>query len=150
LLETGADPRHLELEITESVAMVGAQNLLETFAALKSRGIKLAIDDFGTGFSSLSYLDRLPVDRIKIDKSFVSALDAGHRGERVAEMMIPLGRQLGMKVLAEGVETRAQIERLMALNCDEGQGYLWARPMPLADLLQWLQQRVNLPHPTTS
>jgi diguanylate cyclase (GGDEF)-like protein len=150
LLETGTDPRHLELEITESVAMVGAQAILETFAALKSRGIKLAIDDFGTGFSSLSYLDRLPVDRIKIDKSFVSALDTGLRGERVAEMMIPLGRQLGMKVLAEGVETEHQIARLRALNCDEGQGYLWARPMPLADLLHWLQQRANLQHPTIS
>lgn len=145
LADSGTRPQDLELEITESVAMIGATSIEEMFAALKSRGVGLAIDDFGTGFSSLSYLDRLPADRIKIDRSFVWALDSGQRGERIAEMVIPLGRQLGMKVLAEGVESQQQVERLKALGCDEGQGYLFAKPLPLEDVKQWIGIRRGAP-----
>ena len=108
--------------------------------AIKQRGISVAIDDFGTGYSSLSYLDRLPADRIKIDRSFVNALGVGERGARIAEMVIPLGRQLGMKVLAEGIETEEQAARLRRLGCHEAQGYLYARPMRLPDLLGWLAE----------
>ncbi len=136
---TGAKPDELELEITESVAMMGGGAIAEVFAALKARGVGLAIDDFGTGFSSLSYLDQLPADRIKIDRAFVQSLDCGERGGRIAEMVIPLGRSLGMQVIAEGVETARQAECLRALGCDEAQGYLFARPMPLPDLLQWVR-----------
>ena len=144
LVDCGVAPDRLELEVTESVAIMGAEMVESIFAALKTRGISLAIDDFGTGFSSLSYLDRLPADRIKIDRAFVNALDSGERGTRgarIAEMVVPLGHRLGMKVLAEGVETEAQVVRLRELGCDEVQGYLYARPMPLADLLAWLAQR---------
>lgn len=139
LQATGAKPQELELEITESVAMMGGSAIADILSALKARGVGLAIDDFGTGFSSLSYLDQLPVDRIKIDRSFVQSIDCGERGGRIAEMVIPLGRSLGMQVIAEGVETAQQAERLRALGCDEAQGYLFARPMPLPDLLQWVQ-----------
>ena len=124
--------------------MMGAESIVEIFSALKKRGIALAIDDFGTGFSSLAYLDQLPADRIKIDRSFVTALETGQRGARIAEMVIPLGRKLGMKVLAEGIENTWQAERLKELGCDEGQGYLYAKPMPLPDVLQWVKARLEL------
>lgn len=143
LRETGARPQDLELEITESVAMMGSDCVEQIFTALKARGIALAIDDFGTGFSSLSYLERLPADRIKIDRAFVTALEQGQRGARIAEMIVPLGRQLGMKVLAEGVENEQQLAQLLALGCDEGQGYLFARPLPLAEVLQWVDEKLK-------
>ena len=144
LADSGMPANRLELEVTESVAIIGAELVEQYFEALKRRGIAIAIDDFGTGFSSLSYLDRLPADRIKIDRAFVNALDNGDpgaRGARIAEMVVPLGRRLGMKVLAEGVETEAQAERLRELGCDDVQGFLFARPMMLADLKAWLAER---------
>jgi len=137
LTDSGVDPRNLELEITESAAALGLDQVAGLVKSIRARGIAVAIDDFGTGFSSLSYLDRLAVDRLKIDRAFVRTLDDGSSG-RVTEMIVPLGRHLGMKVLAEGVETRAQLERLRALGCDEIQGYLIAKPMPLPELEQWL------------
>ena len=144
LTDTAMPANRLELEVTESVAIIGAELVEQYFHALKQRGIGIAIDDFGTGFSSLSYLDRLPADRIKIDRAFVTALDNGDpgaRGARIAEMVVPLGRRLGMKVLAEGVETEAQAARLRELGCDDVQGFLFARPMMLADLKVWLAGR---------
>ncbi|MEW6514902.1 MAG: EAL domain-containing protein [Pseudomonadota bacterium] len=134
-------PELVELEITESVALLGADSVARLLQGVKQRGISIAIDDFGTGYSSLSYLDRLPADRIKIDRSFVNALHAGERGARIAEMVIPLGNQLGLRVLAEGIETAEQAARLRQLGCHEAQGYLYARPMPLPDLLVWLSER---------
>lgn len=141
LADSGIPAQALELEVTESVAILGAEAVEQIFYALKTRGISLAIDDFGTGFSSLSYLDRLPADRIKIDRSFVNALESGNRGARIAEMVIPLGKQLGMKVLAEGVETESQAQKLRDLGCAEVQGFLYAKPMPLDEILPWLEER---------
>lgn len=141
LQDTGAPPQCLELEITESVAVMGMERVADVLRQIKARGIAVAIDDFGTGFSSLSYLDRLPADRLKIDRAFVSSLDSGQSGARIAEMIVPLGHQLGMKVIAEGVESDGQARILRDMGCDEAQGYLFARPMLLADLLPWLQQR---------
>lgn len=140
LSETAFPPRQLELEITESVAIKGAEVVEGLLLALRSRGIAIALDDFGTGFSSLSYLDRLPADRIKIDRCFVEALTSGVRGARIAELVIPLGNTLGMTVLAEGVETEIQAARLRDLGCHEAQGFLYARPVPLTELLVWLDQ----------
>lgn len=141
LLDTGTPPENLELEITESVAVMGMERVADLLRQIKARGIAVAIDDFGTGFSSLSYLDRLPADRLKIDRAFVSSLDSGRLGARIAEMIVPLGHQLGMKVLAEGVETEAQADILRKLGCDEAQGYLYARPMVIEELGPWLAQR---------
>ena len=139
-------PGHcLELEITESVAVMGLERVSALLQQIRSRGIAIAIDDFGTGFSSLSYLDRLPADRLKIDRAFVSALDSGEAGARIAEMIVPLGRRLGMQVLAEGVETEAQAAALRLLGCDEVQGYLYGRPMPLEDLWGWLAAHGGAP-----
>jgi diguanylate cyclase (GGDEF)-like protein len=134
----GLPPQCLELEVTESVAVMGLERAVDLLQQVKDRGIAVAIDDFGTGFSSLSYLDRLPADRLKIDRAFVSALDLGAAGARIAEMIVPLGKRLGMQVLAEGVETPAQAEALLQLGCDEVQGYLYGRPMPLDSFMAWL------------
>lgn len=131
----------LELEVTESVAIMGLNFVEEALTALRQRGISVAIDDFGTGYSSLSYLGRLPANRLKIDHSFVWAMDSGKGGVNIPEMVVPLGRQLNMKVIAEGVETEAQAERLRTIGCDEVQGYLYAKPMPLEELLDWLRTR---------
>jgi EAL domain-containing protein (putative c-di-GMP-specific phosphodiesterase class I) len=141
LRDSGMPPESLELEITESVAVMGMERVAALLRQIKERGIAVAIDDFGTGFSSLSYLDRLPADRLKIDRAFVMSLDSGRLGARIAEMIVPLGHQLGMQVLAEGVETEAQAEILRKLGCDEAQGYLYAKPMLIEDLGPWLAQR---------
>ena len=140
LRDEGVDAGLVELELTESVAVMGADQLESLLQRVRALGVTLAIDDFGTGYSSLSYLDRLPADRIKIDRSFVQVLNTRTRGARIAELVVPLGQQLGLAVLAEGVETQEQAEFLRALGCDEAQGFLYARPMPLEDLRVWLAQ----------
>jgi EAL domain-containing protein (putative c-di-GMP-specific phosphodiesterase class I) len=145
LRDTGMPPECLELEITESVAVMGMERVADVLGQIKARGIAVAIDDFGTGFSSLSYLDRLPADRLKIDRAFVVSLDSGRLGARIAEMIVPLGHQLGMQVLAEGVENETQAALLRSLGCDEAQGYLYAKPMRLEDLVPWLAQRMGKP-----
>jgi EAL domain-containing protein (putative c-di-GMP-specific phosphodiesterase class I) len=127
------------LEVTESVAMTGADHVREVLSRLKALGVTIAIDDFGTGFSSLSYLDRLPVDRLKIDKSFVSTINGNTEGARIAEMVVDLGRKLGLTVIAEGVETAPQAGLLQRVGCHEGQGYLYGRPLPAEGLLDWLR-----------
>ena len=131
LRDTGIAPECLELEITESVAVMGMERVANVLRQIKARGIAVAIDDFGTGFSSLSYLDRLPAD------------DSGRLGARIAEMIVPLGHQLGMQVLAEGVENENQANLLRQLGCDEAQGYLFGKPMLLEDLVPWLAQRMG-------
>jgi diguanylate cyclase (GGDEF)-like protein len=134
-------PAQLELEITESVAVIGLDRLAALLAQIRERGVGVAIDDFGTGFSSLSYLDRLPADRLKIDRAFVDLLATDRPGARIARMIVPLGHQLGMRVLAEGVETADQARALREMGCDEVQGYAVARPMDLDQLQQWLRGR---------
>ncbi len=143
LLESGIDAAKLELEITESAAIQGVEFMQTILSELKERKISIAIDDFGTGYSSLYYLDRLSVDRLKIDRSFINLIGTNKPGMRITEMVIPLGRQLGMKVLAEGAENRDQIRRLKQLGCDEVQGYYFARPMVFEELLAWLTQPID-------
>lgn len=138
LQSSGIDPATLELEVTESVSILGYDEMHQCLSDFRARGVEVAIDDFGTGYSSLSYLDRLPANRLKIDRAFINAMTIGGTGPRIAEMVIPLGRQLGMKVLAEGVETEVQATLLREMGCHEAQGYLFARPMPFPDLLDWL------------
>ncbi|MBV8621218.1 MAG: EAL domain-containing protein [Curvibacter sp.] len=135
----------LELEVTESVAIVGMERVATLMREIRSRRVAVAIDDFGTGFSSLSYLDCLPADRLKIDRAFVNLLETDRPGARIARMIVPLGHQLGMKVLAEGVETESQARLLREMGCDEAQGYLYGRPMPLPDLFSWLQTHAPRP-----
>ncbi|MCX9156974.1 EAL domain-containing protein [Niveibacterium sp. 24ML] len=138
LADTGATPSLIELEITESMAMEDADFVARTLNQLGELGVKVAVDDFGTGFSSLSYLQRLRVDRLKIDKAFVQGLCSDPRGRQIPEMVIQLGKRLGLAVIAEGVEDIEQANTLVSLGCYEAQGYLYARPMEPAALYKWL------------
>ncbi|TFW17497.1 putative bifunctional diguanylate cyclase/phosphodiesterase [Duganella callida] len=136
--DTGAPPEHIELEITESMAMEEPDLLIKMLAQIKQTGVSIAIDDFGTGFSSLSYLQRLQIDRLKIDRAFVTEITGSARGSSIAEMVIQLGRNLGLAVIAEGVEDERQAQILHTLGCPLAQGFLFARPMTATALNGWL------------
>ncbi len=138
LEDTKAPPEFVELEITESMAMEEPDLLIKMLAQIKHTGVSIAIDDFGTGFSSLSYLQRLQVDRLKIDRAFVTEITGSARGSSIAEMVIQLGRNLGLSVIAEGVEDERQAQILQALGCPLAQGFLFARPMASTVLTDWL------------
>jgi EAL domain-containing protein (putative c-di-GMP-specific phosphodiesterase class I) len=134
LRETGLPPRYLELEITESVAMHDASRTTATLHALRHLGIQLSIDDFGTGFSSLAYLRRFPLDKLKIDQSFVRNLGTDEHDATIAHTVILLGQSLKLRVIAEGVETLEQLTILRRLGCQEMQGYYFSRPVPATDI----------------
>ena len=138
LADTGAPPEFVELEITESMAMEEPDMLIKMLAQIKQTGVSIAIDDFGTGFSSLSYLQRLQIDRLKIDRAFVTEITNSARGSSIAEMVVQLGRNLGLAVIAEGVEDERQAQILENLGCPLGQGFLFARPMTATALAGWL------------
>ncbi|MGV7206594.1 putative bifunctional diguanylate cyclase/phosphodiesterase [Oxalobacteraceae bacterium A2-2] len=138
LEDTQAPPEFIELEITESMAMEEPDLLIRMLAQIKQTGVSIAIDDFGTGFSSLSYLQRLQIDRLKIDRAFVTEITGSARGSSIAEMVIQLGRNLGLSVIAEGVEDERQAQILLDLGCPHAQGFLFARPMTAQALDSWL------------
>ncbi|MGB0945663.1 MAG: bifunctional diguanylate cyclase/phosphodiesterase [Pseudoalteromonas marina] len=140
LLKYGVDPKNIELEVTESVVMDELDTVINTLRELKALGIEVAIDDFGTGFSSLSYIQSLPIDRLKIDRSFIKDLNNGDTGA-VAGLVISLGAKLGLKTIAEGVETQEQAKFLKDLGCDEVQGFMYAKPMPENKLLEFISKR---------
>ncbi len=135
LTRTGLPAEHLTLEITESALMTDASAALDVLSALKELGVLLAIDDFGTGYSSLSYLQRFPLDILKVDRSFVEELGVSSEGETIVAAVIRLAHALGLKVVAEGVETTGQLEILRSLQCDLAQGYLFSRPLPAAEIV---------------
>jgi diguanylate cyclase (GGDEF)-like protein/PAS domain S-box-containing protein len=128
----------LQLEVTESAIMKDPERVLVTLTQLRAMGIELFIDDFGTGYSSLGYLKRLPVHAVKIDKSFVLDMATNHDSNVIVESTVTLGHHLGLKVIAEGVETLIAYDRLTRLGCDEAQGYYMARPMPASQFAAWL------------
>ena len=132
LMETDCNPHMLELEITESTVMQNTEYVIETFNRIKQLGLRLAIDDFGTGYSSLSNLKRLPLDKIKIDQSFVRDLPADLDDAAIANAIYAMAQSLGFSVIAEGVETHAQADFLSAMGCEEGQGYLYSEPVTMA------------------
>jgi len=138
-------PALLTLELTESGFIDDAERALRMLDALRTLGVKLSIDDFGTGYSSLSLLARMPVQEVKIDRSFVQALESDPEFLAVVRSAIDMGHNLGLAVVAEGIETASSAERLRALHCDVGQGYLYAQPLPLAELDQWLLGRERVP-----
>jgi EAL domain-containing protein (putative c-di-GMP-specific phosphodiesterase class I) len=140
LEDCGVDGRNIELEITESMAMEDADLVLRVLAEIKQLGFSVAIDDFGTGFSSLSQLRQLQVDRLKIDRAFVQEAQTSTAGSTIAQMVVNLGRGLGLTVIAEGIETEEQRQYLIGLGCHEGQGWLFARPMPGEDLEAWMKR----------
>ncbi|HEX5340455.1 MAG TPA: EAL domain-containing protein [Gammaproteobacteria bacterium] len=138
VLEMGLAPHTLVLEITESVMMSDPEQVQEIFAQLHALGVDIAVDDFGTGYSSLSYINTYRVDYLKIDRSFVSGLPADADQATIARAIIAMARHLGIKVIAEGVETRAQHALLCELGCEQGQGFLYARPQLPAAVSQML------------
>lgn len=134
LAQAGLDPAFLELELTESFVMHDAERINVAMKSLKTLGVDIAVDDFGTGYSSLSYLKRFPVDRLKVDKSFVRDIDSDPDDAAIVRAIITLGHALGLKVVAEGVETLAHLEFLRRHGCDELQGYYFSRPIPALDM----------------
>jgi EAL domain-containing protein (putative c-di-GMP-specific phosphodiesterase class I) len=132
------DPRHLELELTESSIMNNAEFAIDVLTRLKQMGVKISVDDFGTGFSSLNYLKRLPIDALKIDQSFVRDATTDPDDAALVMAVITLGHNLRLKVVAEGVETEEQLRFLHLLRCDEIQGLLFSRPLPADELSKLL------------
>jgi EAL domain-containing protein (putative c-di-GMP-specific phosphodiesterase class I) len=127
--ETGFEPRRLQLEISEAVLMRDDPRVFDRLEALKALGVRLAIDDFGTGYASLSYLKRLPVDCLKIDRSLVKGVGYETEDTAIIRAVVSLAHSLGITVTAEGIETQDQLTQLREVGCDQGQGYLFARPV---------------------
>ncbi|WP_225592276.1 putative bifunctional diguanylate cyclase/phosphodiesterase [Pseudomonas sp. PDM15] len=142
--ETGLPPRLLELELTESQLLDNVENVIATFQQLRDLGVKLAIDDFGTGYSSLSYLKRFPVDYVKIDQTFVRDLSAGGEDAAITRAIIAMAHGLELKVVAEGVETQAQMDFLKAQHCDEIQGFLISPPVPAERFAELLRAQAEM------
>jgi len=139
LADYEVDPRQIELELTESVLMHNVEDVLSSLKRIKAMGIRLAIDDFGTGFSSLNYLRRFPIDRLKIDQSFVRDIENTPANESITRSIIALAESLSLEVVAEGIEKSSEHEILKKLGCLEGQGYFFARPLLAVDVDAWLE-----------
>jgi diguanylate cyclase (GGDEF)-like protein/PAS domain S-box-containing protein len=141
LKDSGLEPSLLELELTESIMLGDTQIVLDTVRRLKALGAKLSLDDFGTGYSSLSYLKQFPLDKLKIDRSFVQDMMKDADNAAIVRAIIQLARSLNLRTLAEGVEIAEVIDHLRLLHCDEGQGYHFGRPMPGSEFLAYLAAR---------
>jgi EAL domain-containing protein (putative c-di-GMP-specific phosphodiesterase class I) len=142
LRESGLDPRYLELELTESLLMHDVEYAVATMRRLQAIGIGLAIDDFGTGYSSLTALKSFPVTRLKIDQSFIRSLPDDQNDRSIAKAVISLGQQLNLKVIAEGVETAAQLAFLTNNKCDEVQGFHFSKPVESSVVAEMLKNQV--------
>ncbi|CAK0751609.1 diguanylate cyclase [Gammaproteobacteria bacterium] len=140
LEETGLPPQRLELEVSEGFIMARTEHAVSALDCLRQMGVELAIDDFGTGYSSLSYLKRLPLNHLKIDQSFVRDLPEDNHDASIARAIIALGKSLGLRIIAEGIEKTEQWDFLRAEGCDEGQGYLLGRPMAVEQFLEWVEK----------
>jgi diguanylate cyclase (GGDEF)-like protein len=141
LLETGLDPRHLKLELTESAVMENAERAVSLLQRLKGLGLQLSVDDFGTGYSSLGYLHRFPLDTLKIDRSFIGRIDEADENIEIVRTVVTLAENMGMDVVAEGVETLGQLVQLRKLKCQYGQGYLFSRPVDAESAGVWIAKR---------
>ena len=139
---TNADPHKLKLELTESMLIDNIEDVIIKMNALKSHGIRFSLDDFGTGYSSLSYLKRLPLGQLKIDRSFVTDVLNDANDAAIAQTIVALGQTLGLKVIAEGVETEAQRDFLAEHGCNAYQGYLFSRPVPVEEFESLLESAV--------
>jgi diguanylate cyclase len=143
LLADATVPAHLlELEITETAIMTDPTRATQVLRRLQAMGVRVAIDDFGVGYTSLAYLKSLPVHTLKIDRCFIAEILRSREDQAIVEAVIGLGHNLGLTVLAEGIESEAVLARLKSLNCDEGQGYHIARPMPAEQLNSWVRDHL--------
>jgi len=137
LTASGLAPHYLDLEITESVIITHAEKAVATLSKLEQMGVSITVDDFGTGYSSLSYLTRLPIQGVKLDQRFVHGLEQNKNDEAITQAIIALSHSIGLRVIAEGVETVAQFEFLRDHGCEEAQGYLISRPLEAPELRSW-------------
>jgi EAL domain-containing protein (putative c-di-GMP-specific phosphodiesterase class I) len=142
LRTTSLEPARLSLELTETLLVNEAAAISETLRSLKALGVRVVLDDFGTGYSSLSYLSRLPIDALKVDRSFVSALGSDP-SDQITAAIVAMAKALSLEVVAEGTETAEQVAELRRLGCDHAQGYLFSRPVPPAELLLLLERGVR-------
>ena len=140
LQEENIDGTRIELELTESLLMDASQPLLDVLESLKSLGLSLAMDDFGTGYSSLSYLKKFPIDVLKIDRSFVMDIPQQEEDMEITAAVIAMAHNLRLNVVAEGIETREQLQFLRLHKCDIGQGYLFDKPLPPDELIERLKR----------
>jgi EAL domain-containing protein (putative c-di-GMP-specific phosphodiesterase class I) len=141
LKETKLAANNLELEITEGVIIYNEHEAIETLAQLKKLGVHLAIDDFGTGYSSLSYLRKFNIDKLKIDQSFIQDIQHQKADQSIVRTIIELGRNLELKVIAEGVEELEQQQILAAMGCDEIQGFYFSHPLPEQEFIDFVQRK---------
>ena len=139
------NPSRLTIEITETTIMADPAATARRLEAIKALGVRIAIDDFGTGYSSLAYIRQFPIDVLKIDRSFVSAMAGSHESDMLVHTLLQLGKSLGLETLAEGIETEAQLDELARLECDSGQGFLLGKPMTVANLRRTLGSMVGAP-----
>ena len=146
LSTSGLDPASLKLELTESAIMENAERAIQMLAQIKETGVQVSIDDFGTGYSSLSYLHRFPIDLLKVDRSFVSAMEENSENGEIVRTVIALAKALRLKVVAEGIESIHQFHQLRILQCEYGQGYLFSPPKPVPDIETMLGEKTNWQH----
>ena len=139
LLQAGLSAQRLELEVTESLLLHESENNLASLEHLRRLGIRLVMDDFGAGYSSLAYLRRFRFDSLKVDKSLITGLPDADGGDKIVAAIVALGHSLGLEVTAEGIENEAQLQLLRRLGCAQGQGYLFSRPVPGAELSSLLK-----------
>jgi EAL domain-containing protein (putative c-di-GMP-specific phosphodiesterase class I) len=143
LAETELPPTCLQLEVTESMLANNTERTIETLTRLRALGVRVAIDDFGTGYSSLSYLTRFPVDTVKIDQGFVRAIDERTENAAIIQAIVSLAQTFDLEVVAEGIETLKDQQRLASLGCTVGQGYLFSHPLSAADVPRWLLKHLR-------
>lgn len=141
ITDSGIQPIYLELELTESLFMRDVDVVLKTLNELHELGIMLAIDDFGTGYSNLSYLKRFPIDRLKIDQSFIRNLEHEPVNVDIVRAIAALGKSMSLKLVAEGVETENELALVKSSGCEFVQGYWFSRPLPVAQLESWMKER---------
>jgi len=146
LSASGLPPRYLDLEITESIIITHPEKAIATLVKLKKMGVSITLDDFGTGYSSLSYLARLPIEAIKIDQRFVRGLGKNRNDETITQAIVALSNSLGLRCIAEGVETQPQFNFLLAAGCEEAQGYLISKPLAEADVRSWWRLQDDAQH----
>ena len=143
LVDTGLDPKYLDLEITESVAIKENNHILEILTSFKDLGVTISIDDFGTEYSSLSRLRTLPIDKLKIDMQFIQGIEGSAKDQAITKIIISLAKSLNLESIAEGVETQNQFDFLNQKMCDIGQGYYYHKPMPAEEMEKILMQNMH-------
>ena len=141
--QSGVDPRNITFEITESLMLEDPDHVADAMTRMRKQGIKIAADDFGTGYANLAFLNRFPLDVLKIDRSFITNMAAEPRSRKIVSTVIGLAKELGMSIVAEGIESAAEIDVLRDLDCDYGQGFLLSRPVPLQEAEALVKQRVR-------